>query len=287
LRCNHAIQAIFGYTFMKSALETQFLDELYRKLASNELVLPTMPEMALKIRDIVEDPNSSLANISKLINKDPALAARIVQVANSPAFRSRTPFNSVEAAVMRLGGSIIKNLVTAMVMEQLFQSTTEMTDRKLRTYWRHATDVSELAIAFVSAHPHLQADQAVLAGLIHDIGVLPILTFAEEHPELLADEAVLDSLIKQAHCQVGAKILEAWRFSADMIRVALEHENLQYNSKDKPDYVDLLIVANIQSDHKKGELADLGDLLHIPAFIKMGVVIEEEIIELMPTAYRS
>ncbi|HTQ98986.1 MAG TPA: HDOD domain-containing protein, partial [Candidatus Acidoferrum sp.] len=109
-------------------VETVFLDELYTMLKGNTLILPTLPEMAIRIRELVEDDDASLSDISKVINKDPALAARVMQIANSPAFRTRTSFSSVDTAVMRLGGTMIKNIVTASVMEQLFQSTSDVTD---------------------------------------------------------------------------------------------------------------------------------------------------------------
>lgn len=261
---------------MADNIESRFLEELYTSLQNNKLILPTLPEMALRIRDLVQDENSSLADISKLINKEPALAARLVQIANSPAFRTRSAINSVDMAVMRMGGNMIKNLVTAMVMEQLFQSTTDVTDRYLRTYWKHAQEVSDIAIGLALDFKHFQSDQVMLAGLIHDIGVLPILTLAEDYPELLADESKLDRLINEAHLTIGTAILKHWHFSEELIQVVQEHENLQYQGTAQPDYVDLIIVANLRSEHKKGDLAKL-DLAAIPAFNKLGLLEEFEL----------
>lgn len=261
---------------MTDSIESKFLEELYASLQNNTLILPTLPEMALRIRDLVTDENSSLAEISKLINKEPAVAARLIQLANSPAFRTRSSINSVDMAVMRMGGDMIKNLVTAMVMEQLFQSTTDVTDRKLRTYWRHAQEVSDIAINLAMDYRYLPSDQVMLAGLIHDIGVLPILTLAEDYPQLLEDEAKLDRLIDEAHVRIGTAILQHWNFSEELICVTREHENLQYQGGAKPDYVDLIIVANLRSDHKNAALARL-DLSAIPAFNKLGLL---EVIEL-------
>lgn len=254
-----------------SAIENVFLDELYGMLADNSLILPTLPEMALRIRDLAENDNTSLADISKAITRDPALAARVVQVANSPAFRTRTIFNSVDMAVKRLGGNMIKNIVTAMVMEQLFQSTTELTDRKLRNYWHHATEVSQLAMEMTHYHTHLAADQAMLAGLIHDIGVLPIISLAEEFPELLGNEAQLDRLIGSAHTAVGTAILKDWHFSDELIAVCEHHEDLQYRHKSQPDYVELIIAANMLSSHKKTEMAAIANMRDIAAFETLGL----------------
>ncbi|MES2603781.1 MAG: HDOD domain-containing protein [Pseudomonadota bacterium] len=253
-------------------VEAVFLDELYSMLASNTLILPTLPEIAIRIRDLAEDERSSLADIGKLINKDPALAARVVQIANSPAFRTRSPFNSVDVAVMRLGGAMIKNIVTGMVMEQLFQSTTEVTDHKLRTYWHHATEVSERALELARPHKHLQLDQAMLAGLIHDIGVLPIIALAEDYPQLLVDPAQLDRLIAKAHLEIGTAILKHWNFSEELIAVGALHENMLYEHEGPVDYVELIIVANLLSDHKKADLHQIRNLKAIPAFNKFGIL---------------
>lgn len=262
---------------MSTSLST-FLEQLYQALRSDKLVLPTLPEMALKVRDVVSDENSSLADVAKVINRDPALAARLIQLANSPLLKSRVPIESVDMAVMRMGASMVKNIVTAMVMEQLFQATHEVTDRKLRQCWKHASEVSSIAVGIALQYPHYAADQAMLAGLVHDIGILPILTMAEDHPELLQDESKLDDLIQRAHPFVGQAILKHWNFPEALTLVPREHENLAYESMDKPDYVDLIIVANLQSDRNRGRLP--ADLKTIPAFRKLGLEDSFELVDM-------
>lgn len=254
---------------MSSHVINTFLEKLYQDLRSDKLILPTLPEIALKVRDVVSDENSSLADVAKVINRDPALAARLIQLSNSPMLKSRVPIESVDMAVMRMGGTMVKNIVTAMVMEQLFQATHELTDRKLRECWQHASEVSSIAVAISMQHSHYQPDQAMLAGLVHDIGILPILTMAEDYPEILADENKLDELIKKAHPFIGQAILKQWNFPESLINVPREHENLDYDNGDKPDYVDLIIAANLQSDRNKGRLPK--NLEAVPAFRKLGL----------------
>lgn len=254
---------------MSSQSTSSFMEQLYQDLRSDKLILPTLPEMALKVREIVSDENSSLADVARVINRDPALAARLVQLANSPLLKSRVSIESVDMAVMRMGGTMVKNIVTAMVMEQLFQATHEVTDRKLRACWQHASEVSSIAVGISMQFGHFLPDQAMLAGLVHDIGMLPILTMAEDYPELLNDEARLDELIERAHPFVGQAILKHWNFPESLIKVPREHENLDYNNSDKPDYVDLIIVANLQSDRNKGDMPK--NLDAIPAFRKLGL----------------
>ncbi len=256
----------------------KFLEDLYQALRSDKLVLPTLPEMALKVRDVVSDENSSLADVAKVINRDPALAARLIQLANSPLLKSRVPIESVDMAVMRMGGSMVKNIVTAMVMEQLFQATHDVTDRKLRQCWKHASEVSSIAVGIALQFPHYAPDQAMLAGLVHDIGILPILTMAEDYPALLQDETKLDDLIMRAHPFVGQAILKHWNFPEALVMVPREHENLQYDSSDKPDYVDLIIAANLQSDRNRGRMP--ANLNSVPAFRKLGLDENFEMIDM-------
>jgi HD-like signal output (HDOD) protein len=139
----------------------KFLEDLYQALRSDKLVLPTLPEMALKVREVVSQESSSLADVAKVINRDPALAARLIQLANSPLLKSRVPIESVDMAVMRMGGSMVKNIVTAMVMEQLFQATHDVTDRKLRQCFKHASEVSSIAVGIALQFPHYAPDQAL------------------------------------------------------------------------------------------------------------------------------
>lgn len=262
---------------MSKSINT-FLEELYQALRSDKLVLPTLPEVALKVRDVVADENSSLSDVAKIINRDPALAARLIQLANSPLLKSRVAIESVDMAVMRMGGSMVKNIVTAMVMEQLFQATHEVTDRKLRQCWKHASEVSSTAVGIALQVTHYAPDQAMLAGLVHDIGILPILTMAEDFPELLADERKLDELIQRAHPFVGQAILKHWRFPEPLVAVAREHENLMYDESTKPDYVDLIIVANLQSERNRARLPK--ELKTIPAFRKLGMHENFEVIDM-------
>jgi HD-like signal output (HDOD) protein len=266
-------------TQMSDALENEFLDRLFGELHNDQLVLPTLPELALRIRDTVNDPDRSLADVAKAVSRDPAIAARLIKIANSPLMRTRVAIETVEMAVMRMGGEMIRNIVTSLVMEQLFQATTEITDRKLRASWQHASEVSTLAMALSHLHPHLQPDQAMLAGLVHDIGILPVLTLAEEYPALLNNERQLDQLVERAHTRLGKAILFHWDFPEVLIRVAGEHENLQYDSGVQSDYVDLIIVANLQSTRNACRYETLV-LTDVPAFVKLGMTDRIEVVEL-------
>ena len=254
-----------------SSLESSFLDGLFTDLEKDKLVLPTLPEVALKVRDTLEDDNSSMLDVAKVITNDTALSARLIQISNSPLLRASRQIETVEAAVTRMGSNMVRNLVTSIAMEQMFQATSDATDKRLRAVWENSTQIAAIASALSMPHPSLQTDQALLAGLVHDIGTLPILSRAEDYPDLLDDEVALDRIIASAHVKIGEAILKKWNFTEELVKVAAEHENITRTHDGPADYVDLVIVANLQDAFGSDRPYSQVDWTTVPAFEKLGM----------------
>lgn len=249
----------------------EFYSQLLKDIQSNQLVLPTLPEVALKVRDTVESEDVSARQVSDVISTDAALSARLIQVANSPMYRGSKQIEDIQTAVARLGFTTTRDIVTGLVMQQMFQATSEVTDKRLRHIWEHSTQVASISQVLCSQFTTLKKDQAMLAGLVHDIGALPILVAAEDMPELLEDEAALDQLIQELHPRLGKMILESWHFLPEISAVAAEHEDLGRNSGDEIDYVDLVQVANLQSYiGTDSPLANV-NFDDIPSCVKLGL----------------
>ncbi len=254
-----------------SSMESSFLNGLFEDLEKDRLVLPTLPEVALKVRDTLEDENSSMMDVAHVITNDAALSARLIQISNSPLLRASRQIETVEAAVTRMGSNMVRNLVTSIAMEQMFQATTDATDVRLRAVWENSTQIAAIASALSIPQTSLQADQALLAGLVHDIGILPILSRAEDYPDLLDNEQALDRIIADAHVKIGEAILLKWNFPEDMVKVAAEHENLSRSHDGPPDYVDIVIVANLQDAYGTDRPYSQVDWAGVPAFEKLGM----------------
>jgi len=259
--------------------EEQILERFLEDLDNNHLILPTLPEVALKVRDAVEKEDASAAEISKIISMDVALSARLLQVCNSPLYRTRMHVENLQTAIARLGNIQVRNLVSSMVMQQMFQATSDVLDKKMRKAWEHSTNVASISYVLAAA-AGIPKDQALLAGLIHDIGALPIIVHAEDIPELRDDAELLDKIIKKLHTIIGERILRDWEFPQSLIDVAAQHENLNRDPETEVDYVDVVIVANLQSyigtNHPFTEL----DWNEIPAFHRIGIEPEINIVDI-------
>ena len=259
--------------------QEKFYNEILADMENGTLVLPTLPEVALKVREVVDDPETSATDVADIVVTDAALSARLLKVANSPLYRGRIAIDNIQMAVSRLGQVLVKNLVTSLVMEQMFQATSNRLEKRLHDLWEHSIEVSAICQVLAAKQSGIKRDEAMLAGLIHDIGKLPILMKAEEKPELLNNTVALDAVLTNLHTRIGAAILESWGFPESLIAVTAEHEDLERNSP-TPDLVDVVQVANLQSHINTDKALGTDVLDAVPAFEKLGVDTNINLVEL-------
>ena len=255
--------------------------QLMQAVDNDSLVLPTLPEIALQVREAANDPNTDIPRLHDLIANDTALSARVVQVANSPLVRGTFAFHDLHAALSRLGINYSCNLVLGLAMEQMFQATSEVIDDRLREVWSHSTEVAAIANVLCQHYTRLEPDKATLAGLTHLIGVLPVLTYLEENEAELLESGhdQLDLVVDAIAPELGTRILDSWHFHPSLAAVPSAHLDFARNSEEV-DYVDIVIVARLQSYGYK--LADGSDLnwQDVPAVAKLGLAVESEDLEL-------
>ncbi|MEW8505327.1 MAG: HDOD domain-containing protein [Candidatus Thiodiazotropha sp.] len=260
--------------------ENQFLQKLIDAIDHNHITLPTLPEVALKVRDAVEREQSSANHIAEIIASDAALSTRLLQVANSPLYRGRVAIDNLQMAVARLGVRLVRSLVVSLIMRQIFQATNDLLDTKFRQIWEESVQIAAMSRVLAADRDHLDKEQAMLAGLIHNIGALPVLAMAESHDELLEDAAELDRIIDALSPQVGQRILELWDFPQSLIQVATNFLDLSYTHDGEIDYVDIVQVARLEARMNADSDFDTSILSQIPAFVKVGLEPEVNIIEI-------
>lgn len=260
--------------------EDEFVQQLLTDLRTGELQLPTLPEVALRVRDVVDDEKASAKQVSDVIAQDAGVSARLIQVANSPLYRGANEIDRLPMVVTRLGGKLVRDLVTSQVMKQMFQATHEAVDERLRAVWEHSIQVAAIARALAGQCPGIAPDQAMLAGLLHDVGTLPILYRAEEREDLLDEPGLLDRLIEKLHGRIGGAMLEQWKFPQQLVDVAAQHEDLQRSHDGPADLVDVVQVANLQSHINDGHRLSRVDWSQVSAFQRLGLDVDINEIEL-------
>lgn len=224
-------------------LATSIAHDIQSALDDDQLELPSLPEVALRIREEAESELVSAVSLAKVVGDDPGLAAQLVRVANSPMFRATRSIDDLSQAISRLGVDYSANMVTGLAMQHMFQATSELVDKKLRQVWQDSTVVAAWSSILCKRYTKLRADQATLAGLTHCIGVLPILSWVEENDHLVRDSMTLDRVIESIHPSIGTMILRHWNFAEELIAVPENYLDANHEAS-SADYVDIVYAAN-------------------------------------------
>ncbi|GGI73080.1 HDOD domain-containing protein [Shewanella gelidii] len=228
--------------------EHQLLVGLLKKLKNDDLVLPTLPEVAMRVQSVVSEPNTSLKKVANIIGQDAAMSARIIKVANSVMYSRGVPADNINNAVTRIGLTQIKSIATSVAMEQLFISTNEMVWQVMDEVWGTSIDVTASACAMLTLykkkHPqsHLNIDTLTLAGLVHNIGALPVLTEAENHPEMFTGIDQLRALVRKMQGPIGRAVLKSWDFAPEVMEVVERWADLPYLPEEVT-YLDFIRAA--------------------------------------------
>ncbi|HGM5579716.1 TPA: HDOD domain-containing protein [Pseudomonas putida] len=226
--------------------------QLLAAIDNDDLVLPTLPEVALSIREAAEDSEISVAALSRVIGRDAALSARLIKVVNSPLLRALVEVTDLHTAITRLGVNYSCNLAIGLVIEQIFHARSSAVEHKLRDIWENSLEVAGISYEICRRYTHLKPDQATLGGLVHQIGALPVLIYAEEHNELLSDPICLNYVIEQIQPVLGDKILSAWEFPEQLVNLPSQVQDLERET-DKIDYIGIVQIARSLSLRGRGQ----------------------------------
>jgi HD-like signal output (HDOD) protein len=240
------------------AVTAALVSRLERSLAERSLELPSLPEVALKIRRALADENVSVSEIVRLLGADPALAARILKVSNSAMFyRGSQPITSLHNAVAQLGYRMVRNVALSFAAQQVFIG---YGSRELRDYigavWRHSVHTAALAHMLARVRGRLDPDEAFLAGLLHEVGKLYILMRTKDSAEVLADAAAFQSVLAAWHPRLGRAVIEAWELTEELAAAVGDHEACGLEAPDPPTLTAIVAAANYFAEHSETACGD-------------------------------
>lgn len=225
--------------------ENALLTILVEKINNDTLVLPTLPAIALKVRKAADDPEINLNAMAEVIGQDPSLSARIIKISNSAYLGRTVKVESLSQAVTRIGLTQIKNIATALAMEQLFVSKNEVVKGYINKIWGRTVDVVAHSLALYNVYQKekkdrtMNVDTLTLCALVHNIGILPILTEAERHEEVFANPTFLNVAVQKLSGRIGGAITTEWGFGQDLVQVAESWKNMKVQTE-KVSYLDFV-----------------------------------------------
>jgi len=247
-----------------------FLAEVKDAVATEKLLLPSLPDVALKIKAECEKEDSSAEKIANVISQDPAMSVRLLQIANSSLYRTRNSADNIQSAITKLGLNLVRDLIMSLSMKQLYRASNDIIAERFHELWLASTKTASIARLLAMKIDHLDAEQAMLAGLIHNIGALPIILMAEDDDDLFDNTEALCEVVNKMQGEVGSYIFRNWHFPEYMAEVASDCYMFRRNHPGPADYVDVVQAALIQGSIYTG-LDCPEDWSTVSAFERLGI----------------
>ena len=250
--------------------ENRLTLQIYEDLNADRLLLPSLPHVAVRIGEAVNDSDSDARRIAALIETDPAIAVKIVKAANSARFGGVAQIATVAEAVARLGMQNTQILVITFALRELFRTSSKALEKRMLELWEHSRKVAAMTQVLAEKAGGFNVHEALLAGLVHDIGALAVVGYARGFPDVVDHPDALEASIRALRSQLSGMILSKWQLPHELVTAAKEAENWYRDRDGKADYADLIIVAQIH----EGIAGDL-DPAQIPALGRLGLSPQE------------
>jgi HD-like signal output (HDOD) protein len=223
-----------------------FVELLAKELSKGNLEVPGFPDVVMRIRSVLDDPNCDANMISKIVSGEPVLTARLIRMANSAALKpAATTIRDPRTAIARMGFALVHSATVAFAAEQMRQAQKyEKAKLHFDEIWRRSTDVA--AIAYVLARRFarkLNPDEALLAGLMHAIGKLYIISRAEDYPDLFENDAELNSVLTDWYVPTGESILQSWKFPEEIVAAVAAQLDTEREPAETIELADVMVVA--------------------------------------------
>jgi HD-like signal output (HDOD) protein len=247
------------------------IDKIMHDAGAQRLQLPSLPEVILQIQEAIEDDRKGLPYVARLIQADPGLCARLIKIANSPLYHNGVVLPDIRRAIARLGLQVTRDLVSCLIMHNVFNVQSTRLHRRIQQLWQHSCRVAAISQVLARLTPGLQPDRSLLAGLLHDIGVLPILVYADQFPTLAQAPEQLETVIAQLRASLGEQILRQWQLGDDLVIVPSAAEAWTREHAGPADYGDLVQVAQVHSYLGTVTDNEMPSLTQLPAFTKLSL----------------
>lgn len=248
--------------------------ELTKAFKSGEIELPSMPNLLFKIRQSLYEKDNSAAEIGQMMYLDPALAARVIRIANSSMYTGQQPVNDCQSAISRMGISVVQNLVTGIVLRNAYSFKKNPKAQKLvKQAWQQSCRVGALSHVLAGVTVGVRPDKAMLAGLIHNIGVLPLLNYILQFPEVDINPKLLNQIISGYQGKLGTMLLTKWQFDPEYLYIPELTGQPAYDSdSDEATLTDVVVVARMHLMADKMEHDKFVERLSVmPSYQKMSI----------------
>ena len=236
-----------------SSATFKILEDIAKDLSGDEITFPTFLDITFQVRTALKDPNLNVEQLAKLVGAEPLMSTKIIRMANSVALNpSGREIADVKSAIVRVGMEAVRTVSFAVAMEQLLKSKQMQPFEDIsQRLWVHTSHVAALCRELAKKLAKINGDEAMFAGLVHDLGVFYLMSRAANFPEFLSDKAELHALLVGWHDNIGHALLSALGSPESILEAVQMHETDREITAVK-NLSDVLYVANKIANRTSG-----------------------------------
>jgi putative nucleotidyltransferase with HDIG domain len=220
------------------------------QLIMNANDLPTIPVVAMKVLQLIENESTTSEDLAKVVSSDPAVAARVLKISNSTFFGCKRQINTLSHAIMMLGYNTLKSLVMAASVKQVYK-TYGLTEKML---WEHSFGAG-LAARIIAGTTQLANDEeAFLGGLFHDIGKTIMNNIDSNQFQMVMQRCYNEDISFQdaeqqfypySHADVGGLVIQKWNFPDMLMKAVLEHHRFNFVEDEDPYQITITCIVGL------------------------------------------
>ena len=229
-------------------LHFRILQDIARDL-SGDINFPICMDAAILIRNTLKDPFANLARVAQTVSFEPLISSKLLRLANSVSYNpAGKSISDLSTAISRLGFDVVRTTSLAVAMDQMLKSRNLANfDQIGQSFWKHSVQVSAISRVLARRLGRINPDEAMLAGLVHDIGIFYLLYRAAEYPEYRRDLTATFELLRGWHASIGESLLHILGLPESITDAVRGHHQL-INVETPCTVRDVLYFANLLAD---------------------------------------
>ncbi len=222
-----------------------FARELATSLSVGHIELPSFPDVALRVQQVLADDAVSTEMVVRIVGAEPMLAARVVSLANSAAMNpSSHQVTDLRTAVSRMGFDSLRAAAVSFAMAQLgARAEYGNIEQQLTRNWRDSVSFASTASVVARRSQRMSPDTALFAALVAGVGKVYILTRASRHPQLFADARAYQAIVREWHSRFARSLLASWHVAEEVIEAVEAYERRNEETRPGPPLADVLACA--------------------------------------------
>lgn len=238
-----------------------FVKGLAAELSQGQVELPSVPDIVIRLQQTLSDENVTNDIVVRVIGSEPMLAGKLLTMANSVALNTAgRKIADLPTAVARVGFNIVRSASLSFAVEQLRKASEfRHLESQLDGLWKNSVQIAAMCHVIARRFSSLNGDTALLAGLMHNVGRIYILTRASKYPTLTADPLTFNSIVRDWHANVAKALLENWRVAEEIVEAVAGHEDLDREARGPVTLTDVLSLAILLERNRDGAEMNVPD----------------------------